>query len=377
MSELSELYISMSLKSLALSLVAIFIPVYLYELGYTLMEISLFYAIYFALRIPGHFIAGLLTARKGPKHVLSYSYGAQLLSLLVLLTLPNMGWPLWFVALVQSAYNSLFFVGFHVDFSIIENEKFAGKELSTMSILVRTAAALGPFVGGLSATLLGINATLVIAIVLLLIAIIPLMHTKELINRQERILYDFSLQDQWRNYVAYISETLSKQTPLLFWPLYLAAFVFAQDPYLKIGLVTSISILVSLSATRYFGQLIDNAKGRQLLHGSSLLHAVVHMLRSFANNLGMVSLVNISTELAESGQLLTMSKGFYGEADRAKSRIGYVVIAETIMAIARSLQWALVFVGFVFFSAKSVFIGIFLISALLSIGVLSERFKSL
>jgi hypothetical protein len=49
--ELSELYTSMLIRSLATSLIGLFVPIYLYKLGYSVRSIFLFFIIFFSVRI--------------------------------------------------------------------------------------------------------------------------------------------------------------------------------------------------------------------------------------------------------------------------------------------------------------------------------------
>jgi len=376
-SELSQLYISMSLKSLALSLVAIFIPVYLYDLGYSLIEIALFYTGYFIFRVPMTLLAGWLTVRAGPKHVLSYSYAALLVSLAAFLSLPLYGWPLGALALLQAVFNSFFFVGYHVDFSKVEDDKQAGKQLSKMNILVRTAAAVGPFIGGALATIYGVHVSLALAVVLVMTAIWPLMRTAETTPKTKSFDFaSFNLRRQKRNLTALIGESIARQSTLVIWPLWLSVFVFTDGVYVKIGLVASISILTSLVAVRYFGALIDRAKAKLLLAGAASLGAVINTLRIFAQNIGMVALVNVSLELSESAQILVASKGIYGEAEAADDRVGYITALEVYLALTRAVFWLILLIGFTYLDPKLVFISAFWLSAIGSALMPLQKFKT-
>ncbi len=179
MSELGELYISMTLKTFAFSMIGVFVPIYLYQLGYSLPVIALYFVVYFSFRIPVNYLAGEFTARYGPKHTISYAYVITLLYLGMLLTMEHYNWPLWFLALSASASISLFFVAYHVDFSRIKETKNVGSELSHMYMLQRVASAIGPLMGGLIATVFGVHLVIAMSIVIVLLAIIPLMMTRE------------------------------------------------------------------------------------------------------------------------------------------------------------------------------------------------------
>lgn len=379
MSELSELYVSMTLKSLALSLVAVFVPVYFYQLGLSIQEIVLYFAVYFFIRVPLNIISGELTAYYGPKHIMSYSYVFLLVFLALLLTMPVYFWPLWLLAVVHAGFNSLFYVSYHVDFSKIQDSFHSGKQLSLMNIFVRAAAALGPFIGGAIATLFGMEFTLGLAAIIVLVAILPLMMTKEPIRLGKRPNYaSFSIKKQWRNIIAYSGLAVERQVNLIAWPLFLAAFVFTSSRvYADVGLVTSVAIAVSLIMARVYGHIVDNNDGRYLLNFASVTTAVVDVFRLFVSSMTGVLAVNTGAELFSTGGMIAFTKGFYGEADSVADRVAYISVTESIIAFVRSLSWLLILVLIVQFGERYGLMSGFVIAAFSSLLVMSQKFKTL
>jgi MFS family permease len=144
--ELSEIYTAMLFRSLALGMVGIFIPVFLFTTGYTLSAIFTFFIYFFATRTVMDIGAGYLVARVGPKHTILVSYVLQIMAALLFLTLPTHHWPLFLPALIWGASNSLFFIAFHVDFSKIKHSVHGGKELGYVTIMERIGQTIGPLV---------------------------------------------------------------------------------------------------------------------------------------------------------------------------------------------------------------------------------------
>lgn len=378
MSELGELYVSMTLKSLALSLVAVFIPVFLYQEGYSVESIAMFYAFYFTLRIAFDLLAGYLTALVGPKHMLAYSYILLIVFLGLLITLPEYGWPLFAIAIVKALYNSFFFIAYHVDFSKVHSVARGGAELSLMNILVRAAAAAGPFVGGLVATLVAIEATIGLALILVLIAIWPLMMSEEPIKKQRGMdLSSFSLRQNLANVTSYSALGVSRQIGLAVWPLYISIFIFTDDIYAKVGLVTSISIGVSLLVARLYGKIIDKDAGRTLLNASSVMSSLTHFFRPSINTLGGVSLINMVSELADTGVILPFTKGLYDEADYAKDRIAYIAMMEAFLAAVRAVFWLMLAWAIMAFNEQQALTASFSVAAAASLLVAIQRFGAL
>src|SRR5690606_7263864 len=138
----------------------------------------------------------------------------------------------------------------------------------------------------------------------------------------------FKLKGNMANAFSYLWLGISRQVGLTIWPLFVAVFVFTDDVYAKIGLVTSISIAATLLVTRLYGKLIDRKAGRTLLNASAWFDAAIHLVRPHINTLGGVSLVNMTSEFAETGIILPYTKGLYDEADSARDRIAYITMME-------------------------------------------------
>ena len=123
--ELSDLYASMLIRSLALSLVGIFVPIYLYKLGYSVQSILGYYAVFFMSRVVVDILVAFIVARIGPKHTIACSTLGNIFYLSMLLSMQELGWPLPLLAVIGTITNSLFFVAFHTDFSKIKHRNFA------------------------------------------------------------------------------------------------------------------------------------------------------------------------------------------------------------------------------------------------------------
>lgn len=378
MSELGELYISMTLKSFAFSMIGVFVPIYLYELGFSLPMIALYFVVYFAYRIPVNFLAGEFTARYGPKHTISYAYVITLMYLGLLLTMGRYNWPLWLLALSASISISFFFVAYHVDFSRIKEVKSVGSELSHMYMLQRVASAIGPLLGGLIATLFGVHIVIAISIVFVLLAIIPLMMTREPMRRRDSLNFNgISIKKEFRNIASFSATAIGRQLGLSIWPLYIAIFIFSENIYGLVGLVTSISVVASILMAKIIGNLIDNHRGGLLLRYSTFFLTIVHVSRAMITSLMGVIGTNILSEFGETGVLLPLMRGYYSRADSVKDRVAYVVMMESAIATTRALFWLFVMVLLMTLDAQTAFKVIFIVVALVTPLTVVQNFKTI
>ncbi|HPR09998.1 MAG TPA: hypothetical protein PLJ04_00275, partial [Candidatus Saccharibacteria bacterium] len=132
--ELSELYTSEFLRSLAMSLIGIFVPIYLYKLGYSLTDIFGMQVIWAAIRPPLSYMAAKSVAIFGPKHTMVLASIVQIVYLATLMSMQSAQWPLALLAVLGSLSYTLFNIAIQVDFSKVKHTEHGGKELGFLTI---------------------------------------------------------------------------------------------------------------------------------------------------------------------------------------------------------------------------------------------------
>ena len=348
--ELSELYTSTMLRSMGLSLIGIFVPYYLYTLGYALPTIFLFLAGIYGVRVIFDVVSGYVVARIGPKHTILLSNLFQITSLGILLSLPMLHWPLWLLALLNGTALSLFFVAYHVDFSKVIHADHGGRELGFMTIMERIGAASGPVVGGVIATVFGPQYTITFAIMMFVGAVLPLFFSAEPTRLHQQIqFHGIPFRKLKWDLVSRFAMGMDNSVSLVLWPLYAAVVLLTVNTYASVGLVTSLGIVASILTAHFIGQVVDRDKGRFLLNWSLVMNSFVHIIRPFASGFGGTIMVNTSNEAATAGYTMPYTKGMYARAeDLPGFRIAYIILIEVACDLGKSLllllAWALCFV---------------------------------
>lgn len=377
--ELSELYTSTMLRSMGLSLIGIFVPIYLYKLDYSLGDIFLFLGLLFIGRVVSDIPAGYMIAFKGPKHTMLYSYLLQIAALLLLLTLPVYQWPLWLIAVVWGVSNSLYWLAYHVDFSKVMHSDHGGKELGFMTIVERMGGIFGPLVGGVIATVFGAQYTIAAAVVLFVLAVAPLFATPEPTRTRQRLwLSHMPLGQLKRDFVAYAALCAENSLTVSLWPLYIAVVIFTTNTYASVGAVTSIGVVAAILSAQVIGKIVDRHQGGVLLRWSALGMSLLHLIRPFVKGGGGVVLVNIVNEAVTTGYRIPFVKGFYDRADSLPGhRITYIVYAELIGDIGKALPWLILWgLTFVLGDLLAMQIG-FVLAALASTLITTQKFPAL
>lgn len=377
--ELSQLYISSFFRLLAFSLVGIFIPIFLYGLGYSLALIFWFYIAYAIAQTLLHIPFAFVVARIGPKHTILLSFVLQFLASIAFLTLPNVAWPLWFLALLWAAATSLFFTAYHVDFSKVKHSEHGGKEMGIASIVQNIGGAAGPIVGGIIATIFGSQYIFLVMALLLAVGIVPLFTSAEPVRTKQKIsLRKLPLASIKRDLVSYSGLITAHQLSITLWPLYLGIFALGANVYLELGALSSIGFVVSIFTAYAIGKLIDNKRGHELLRFSSIVDVFIQLSKPFVAAFPFALVVNTAGETTGVAKRIAYQKGMYDAADDLPgNRIVYITFLETTGAIVKTIIWLLLLgIGLVVSFEAAIVVG-FVIAALANLFTMAERFKGL
>src|SRR3989338_7972128 len=279
---LSELYFSVILKSLALSLVGIFIPVYMYkELDFGIDKIIYFFllwAILFAILTP--FVAKL-ASRFGLKHMIVASVPFDIIFLGFLVLLKNHEISYVYPAVAYALSGSLFWTGFNIEFAKVSDKNKRGRELGSLYSLLILSGIVGPFVGGLILTYLGFTFLFYVFSILLIVSVVPLLMTPD-------------DHEETRFYFKHIF----------------------QKSYLLIALFSL-----------YVGKLADTKERKNILKFGALIHSLFWAIRWMASSFYQIFIVELVSGLSFVLADIPFSSMFYDKMAK-RNKAEYVTFRE-------------------------------------------------
>ncbi len=378
--ELTELYTSMMFRSLAIGLVGIFIPLYLYQNGSPVWQILFFYMVMFTVQMLGSPLAAFIIARIGPKHTILLSYIFQSITMVGLILLYDRDLPIYLISLTLGLTNVLFFPAFHVDFSKIKHSIHGGKEVGWMYIMQKVGLTLGPIAGGIIAFMFGSQYIFMAALGLLCLGVVPLLITAEPVKTKQKLDFNhLKIKDIKSDLISYSGVVLENSISIVIWPLFVGIIVFRDNPYLQLGGIASISIIASLVIARAIGTLIDNKKGRSLLRYGACLNALLHLFRPFVTGFSSVLAVNIANDGLTISYTMPYTKGMYDAADQLPGhRIVYFCTLEALGSFTRLIFYgAASLIAFYAGDSKVFFFGLFAVGSIASLVIMKERFVAL
>lgn len=349
-SEIAELYLSRTIRIIAMNIVSGFTSVYLFEAGYSLQFIVGFWMIFYLVKLPLTMLSGYFAAHFGPKHGILVSNLLYVPSMVALGFMPTLGITsivLW--GLFMAISSSLYHVCYMIDFSKIKNIEHAGKEIAFMNILEKIAIGISPIVGGLIALYFGLQLVIWFAALLFALSAIPLLKTIEPVRTNQKLSFsNFPWRLSVRSFIAQTGVGFDYITTGAAWSLFIVIVVFpgaGWDIYVKLGFLSSVTILAAVGASYAYGKLIDRSKGGSLLKMSVIANALVHAFRPFVNTPANIVGINIVNEVATMGYSMAFIRGVFDTADISGHRILYLTIGDAVSDFGAALGCAILLVS--------------------------------
>ncbi len=382
-SQLAELYANRMLRLMAVNMFSGIMGIFMYQLGYELWHILLFFTIYFAVRMLATLPSAFLIARIGPKHATLVSNILYIPGLVSMTQLQGSGLGALVVYLLIVPFAvSLYNVAYHVGFSKVKHSVHAGKELSFMYISEKAGAALSPIIGGLVAFWFGPEATLWAASVIFLLSSAPLFLSPEAVMTKQQITFrGFNWRDTWRQLLSAVAVGVDQLVSGGVWALFVGVAIFGTTSdivYAEVGGLISLSVAASIIFSRLYGALVDRNRGGLLLKSSVVADSSLHVARALLQTPLAVVMVNILNEAATVGYALPYTKGEYDMADNLPGyRIVYISMMDMAICFGATLFGGIVtLLCYGMPGVEGMQTG-FLVAAVLVLGVMVHNFPAL
>jgi len=345
-SEVAELYASRMLRMMALSLSMGFISIYLYQNGYSVFFITVFWASFYLFKSCVALPAASFVAKFGPKHGIFISNLLFIPAMIAFAVLPSLGaWVLLVVAFFQGISVTLYSIAYNVDFSKVKSIEHAGKEIAYMNIVEKITTGLSPLIGGVVAFLVGPQIVLVSAAVLFALAALPLMKTAEPVHIHQKLKFKGL---PWR----LVRRVAASEMALGFdvfasgivWSLFTAITIIGvganNEVYITNGILISVILFAALAASYAFGKLIDKRRGGDLMMIASVANSLSHLARPFISSPVGIAGLNIANETATTGYVMAYTRGNFDNADLSGARVTYLGVTEVIANFGAALAAA-------------------------------------
>jgi len=277
--ELNELYSTMAIRSFALAMGGVFVPIYLYQLGHSLSSIFLFFALVSIFFLITLFPSAKLASKIGLKHAILLSVPFLIIFFLLLFSLERFSWPLWLLALFVGTHSSLFWFSYHTEFARFSTKKKRGHQVGVTKIIVAVFGVLGPLFGAIILSFLGFNVLFILVSVLLFASAFPLFMSREVREPFDLSLKGFFRGHKIKNILGYMGNGIEVRIATVLWPLFVFIFIFDQK-YLSLGALVSVTFTFSLIATIIISKFSDINR-RLTLKLGVIFNSIIWIVKSF------------------------------------------------------------------------------------------------
>ncbi len=338
--ELYQIYVSVALRSFAISLISIFIPIYIYqEKGFTFEQTLLFFILYsvaFGICTP---LAAKFGSRYGIRHAVLMGIPLYLLFVAVIYFLPPTSWLLILGSLFLGSSQAFYWMGMHQAFHHASHKHHRGEEVGTRASVTVLSTMAGPFIGGSLITLLGFNIVFSLAAVILFTSGFLL-----LLRRENHTPYHFSLKSvldtrNWKDSLFFVSRGTHIIADGVLWPLFI---FFILGSYFSMGIVGSLMSLSSIVLFWFIGRYSDHSNRRTIIRITSILDSGLWILLAFVHTAAQVFGITILTSIVRAAH---ESPTGALEYDKAKGQVAaYFVNREIFICLGRILMLVLVLI---------------------------------
>lgn len=222
--EIQEVYLHTFLFKLAEGLVAIFIPFYIIENGFSVLAVFAFYGIYYLTHLVGAIPFGILATKIGYKHT-SLLSSVFILAFYLMIRGADTTAVLYASALVGGTGFSIYWMGMNPEVAKSSDDDKTEEETGYFFSMPSIASTIAPLTGGLILAYSGFNLLFLLAAFLMFLSFSPFLLTSEHKDGMDMDLEDLFTKDMIYDIGTYLAEGSHSVGSKILWPLYLALVI--------------------------------------------------------------------------------------------------------------------------------------------------------
>ena len=364
--EVNTLIYTLSMITFAENLISIFVPIFLFTIGYSIAQVIGFYllgAVYFV--ILGFLLKDLL--RKANDKLL-LTIGLPFITVFYILLPQITVYPvLYFILPAFTAVFGLFFnVGYHSDFSTSCEDGHSGADVGRQFAFGSLTAVASPFIGGYLISIAGFGSTFYIASILLLSAVLPLwLYPRHTIKKDRKKIKPFRYIKDTNLRPINISSfgyAIEASVGSIIWPLFLYSVI---SKTVNIGLLASSALLVAALVSLFLGKIIDKRKSDNILSLGNYLISANWLVRAFVSAISIISVSQVLGGFFTAVARIPWSKKYYAVIHKMKDPGGFILTIEIIFNLSRVIVLPLFIILAMFVQGELFYRVVFIITALI------------
>ena len=280
--ERKEIYLTLFLRSLALSLIGIFVPAYLITLGFSFRMTLVFLMVTYIAYTIFSPVAAEVAARLGVKRTALAGLFTTAIYIFMLYGISRFNYLLAPSAIVGGLAAMLFWIPINTHFVNNTDHKHMAEESGWLHGVVQLAAIVGPVAGALILSYFGFPLLYAISGGLLLVGAVPLFLTKGYkLNIKHNWLDALNQDNMYYVYVFFIRSFFGISAAIVFpFYIYMSTLSFETTGFMAatVGLGTAIGAV-------FIGKLSDKIGRHKVMRAAALTNCLVWVAILFIDNI--------------------------------------------------------------------------------------------
>ncbi len=345
--EINHIYVSIFIMYFAVSLIGVFVPIYLYSLSYPITSIVFFYFLVSLFFVLFSTIGAKVVSKIGIKYSMFLSAPFLICYYLGLNFLQSFE-SLFFILPFLLACNMILFnYGYHMNYVEHSDKKKEGKEVSLIGIFTTIATATAPLIAGLVIYNIGYSILFFTGSLLLVLGTIPLFLLKE---KHKEVPVNFNLVRKYLlnkihtgNTMSFTGYAIESVIGRILWPVFLIILLLKTE---TVGLFITLSFLFSIIVYYFIGKATDKVRDkRKLIKLGTILYFFGWIGRLFVNTPLKVIVVDSYKNMTQKILHVPWSVASYDIA-RKEQYFMFIVMREITYNLARIIFLPLVILVF-------------------------------
>lgn len=330
---LGDIYANLFLKTFALSLIGLFVPIYLIkEIGVSFHDVLIYLIFLFLFVFVGYFLGGLLATRIGIKKVIMLSIPFHLGYYLLLYGLQNYNISLVLIGVTFGLADGFFWFAYNTYFAKFSDRRHRGEEVDVYYVLASVIGIFGPFVGGALLTFFNSYIVFVIVLLLLVFSIFPLLNIQDKKYGNKFSIRKVFHKDNFAHAPMFFVQGTRSLVTGVFWPLFI---FYILKEYFSLGLVFSVASIFSSIVIWLVGRRIDKISKKTFANFSSMIHGIISFFKIFVSNITQVYVVATLSHVTHGTTEVSVNALTFDRANKSRHVEEYFIARELMLALGR------------------------------------------
>ncbi len=354
--DLIALYSNRLILRIALGLLSLFTPIFLFEqFNFSIKAVLIFYLSIFIMNLflvaPG----AMFMSRTSLKNSMLWSLPFLLLYLISLYCFSSSPFIFAFLAIISIVfYRVLYWIPFNTNFAELSDPLQRGRQLALFQAVVSIISIFVPMAAGFIVAEFGFQVLFFLSIILTLVSMIPFVFMRRSSDEKFSFSYIQSFKELFKKanrrlLLAYGGDGAQSVAGFAVWPIFIYQILNGQ--YLSVGLISSVIIFITIILQLIFGDLSDRISKKKLVKLGSFLYSSGWFLKIFIDTGFQIFVIGTFHNFAAIVNRLPFDTLMYERAaDQGHYVDEYTVLREMALSIGRIIMLIILIILFEFFN---------------------------